>query len=347
VVQLGALDDFDDTFWNGTRIGGHGKETPAAYALRRRYVVPAALTDCAEAVIATRIFDNYGNGGFAGPASAMALQVSDAGIPVGPRVSLAGKWRFQVERAIPLPVREGVEGQAVPSALYNAMVHPFVRFPVRGFLWYQGESDVSRAHQYRTILTTLVNSWRERWGLGDLPFLIVQIAPFGAASEAGDESRQAELREAQAQVAQLPNAALASTVDCGDAFDIHPVDKRTVGVRLALAAKRVAYNQDVVHSGPVLAGASREGRLGRLRFRHADGGLRVRDGRRIVRGFAVGGADGSWREAAADVDGECVLVGHPDIVHPVEVRYGWSDVPLVELENAARLPAVPFRVQIP
>lgn len=346
VLQLGALDDFDETHWNGVRVGGHGKETPGAYALRRRYIVPAALTDCAEAVIAVRIFDNFGNGGFAGPAGALALQVSDGGAAVGTRLPLAGPWRFRVERAIPLPVREGVEGQAVPSALYNAMVHPFIHVPLRGFLWYQGESDVVRAHLYRRMLGTLIAAWRERWALGDLPFLIVQIAPFGSACEPGDESPQADLREAQAQVATLPNTALASTVDCGDAFDIHPVDKRTVGVRLALAALRLAYDRDVEHSGPVLAGASRDGRAVRVRFRHASG-LRARTGLRTARGFALCGDDGAWREATGEIDGESVVVAHADIPCPVELRYGWGDVPLVELENAARLPAAPFRVTLP
>ncbi len=238
----------------------------------------------------------------------------------------------------PLPLwRPGLEAWS-PAGIYNAMIAPLTPHAIRGVLWYQGESDASpeRAPVYARLFETTIRSWRTAWGTGDFPFLFVQLSNWTA----GPGNAWPELREAQRQTLSVANTAMAVTIDVGNPTDIHPRDKRTVGARLALAARALAYGETVQHSGPLFRQATPEAAALRVHFDHAEG-LTTRGG--PVAGFEIAGADGRYVPAEARIEGTTVVVSSPEVAAPRSVRYGWADNPKVSLYDAAGLPASPFR----
>ncbi|MBW3622891.1 MAG: sialate O-acetylesterase [Armatimonadetes bacterium] len=227
------------------------------------------------------------------------------------------------------------------GGLYNAMIAPLVPYGIKGAIWYQGESNVDRAHQYRTLFPEMIRDWRRAWGQGDFPFLFVQLAAFmPRKTEPGDDA-WAELREAQTMTLALPKTGMASAIDIGDELDIHPRNKREVGRRLALNALALAYGRDISHSGPLYNSMRVEGDKARLRFRHANGGLMARGGE--LEGFAIAGPDRMFVRADARIDGDTVVVWSDKVPNPVAVRYAWESNPPSTLYNRAGLPASPFR----
>jgi sialate O-acetylesterase len=231
------------------------------------------------------------------------------------------------------------------SNIYNAMVHPLVGYAIKGAIWYQGESNASRAEQYRTLFPAMIADWRKQWGQGDFPFLFVQLANFGGwkpRPEQPADSAWAELREAQTMtLAASPNTAMAVIIDIGDTKDIHPRNKQDVGKRLALAAEKMVYGKtDVESSGPMYASHVVEGDKIRVKFAHADG-LVARGG--TPRSFAIAGADKKFHWADAAIEGDEIVVSSKDVPRPVAVRYAWEDDPQVNLYNGAGLPMCPFR----
>lgn len=228
------------------------------------------------------------------------------------------------------------------TTLFNAMVAPLVPFTMRGVIWYQGEANAGRAHQYRMLFPTMIDDWRRQWGQGDFPFLFVQLANFRARQQNPVEPETwPELREAQSLTLALPNTAQAVTIDIGEADDIHPRNKQDVGLRLALAALNTVYRQDVVYSGPTFRNMTVEDGRIRLHFDHVGGGLVAAGG--DLRGFAVAGEDHEFVWASAAIDGETIVVSAPDIASPVAVRYAWANNPVISLFNSEGLPASPFR----
>jgi len=229
-----------------------------------------------------------------------------------------------------------------PSVLFNGMIHPLLPFAIRGAIWYQGESNVGRAYQYRSLFPALIRDWRAAWGEGDFPFLFVQLANFGDPQTKPGDSDWAELREAQMRALSLPNTAMASAIDLGDALDIHPKNKQDVGERLALCALATAFGREIEYSGPLYTGMSVEGNAIRLRFDHVAHGL-IAKGSETLEGFAVAGADRRWVWANARIEGDTVVVSSPEVPHPVAVRYGWHHNPRGNLYNSVGLPTSPFR----
>jgi sialate O-acetylesterase len=342
-LDLGAIDDHDRTYFNGAAIGGIGAENPDAWRTPRRYVVPEGLVRPGSNLIAVRVFDRGGNGGIMGPATSMRLYPD--GRP-HEAIPLAGKWKCAVERPIPVKATSHADGKMpepdYPSGLFNGMIAPLTRLPARGVIWYQGESDVGRAGLYRTLFTELIRSWRAQWRIAELPFLFVQLANHLPRRDEPGDDEWAELREAQARALREPATAMTVAADVGDADDIHPRDKKTVGERLALGALAVAYQRSMPYSGPLYISHAVEGAAIRVRFSHVDGGLRVR-GAAVVQGFAIAGADRKFRWADARIEQGSVVVSHPAILQPVAVRYAWEANPALSLENGLGLPAAPFR----
>ena len=219
------------------------------------------------------------------------------------------------------------------------MLAPLIPFAIRGAIWYQGESNRERAHQYRALLPAMIADWRRSWGQGAFPFYFVQIAPFDYD---GDRGEAAELREAQLLSTRVENTGMAVTMDVGDPDDIHPGDKRTVGQRLSLWALARTYGRDDVEcTGPVYRSMSVEGKSVRLRFDHVGDGLLVRNG--PLKHFTVAGADRVFVEARARVDGGSIVVSSDAVTDPAAVRFCWGAADESNLFNSAGLPASSFR----
>jgi sialate O-acetylesterase len=233
-------------------------------------------------------------------------------------------------------------GHEHPAALYNGMIAPLQPYAIRGVIWYQGESNESDAYRYRIAFPTMIKSWRNDWGQGDFTFLFVQIAPYKQINEQPEDSDWAVVRESQLLTSLgVPNTAMTVITDCGDQWDIHPKKKEPAGVRLALAARALAYGQKVQYSGPVYKKMKIDGNRIVLSFSQVDGGLVSRNGE--LTGFAVAGEDRKFVWAAAKIQGDKVVVQSPQVARPVAVRYGWANYPVVNLFNKAGLPASPFR----
>jgi len=226
------------------------------------------------------------------------------------------------------------------SDLYNGMIAPLLPFAIKGVIWYQGESNANKAWQYRKLFPAMIKSWRDQWKQGDFPFLFVQLAPWDVPKTA----TWPELREAQLYTAQtVKNTAQAVITDFGDPKDIHPQHKEPVGARLALAARALAYGEKITFSGPDYEGKKIDGNKVVLSFKHVDKGLTVGGKDKELKGFTIAGADNEFHPAQAKIVGETVVVWSDKVAAPKEVRFGWANHPIVNLFNAAGLPASPFR----
>ena len=224
-----------------------------------------------------------------------------------------------------------------PCVIFNAMLAPLQPFAIRGAIWYQGESNNSHAKEYQTLFPAMIGNWRQTWKLGDFPFFFVQIAPHNGQTP--------EIREAQLLTWQkTPNTAMAVITDHGEAADIHPKAKEPVGQRLALAARALTYGEKIEYSGPVFKALKVSGDKAVLSFDHLGGGLVAKDG--ALKGFTVAGADKKFVAATATIEGDTVVVTSTEVKSPVAVRYGWANVPEVNLFNKADLPATPFRTDV-
>jgi sialate O-acetylesterase len=227
-----------------------------------------------------------------------------------------------------------------PSSLSNGMITPLIPYAIKGAIWYQGESNAGRAHEYRTLFPTMIRDWRQRWHEGDFPFLFVQLAPYKAGNP--DGPTWAELREAQLLTTQkVPNTAQAVITDVGDLQDIHPKQKEPVGARLALAAEALAYGKKVEYSGPMYEDMKVEGNKAVLSFKHTGDGLEGKGG--PLQGFTIAGEDHQFVKAEAEIRDGKVEVWSKEVDKPVAVRYGWANFPVVNLYNKDGLPATPFR----
>jgi sialate O-acetylesterase len=217
------------------------------------------------------------------------------------------------------------------------MINPLIPYAMRGVIWYQGESNGSRAKEYRDLFPAMIADWRALWGEGNFPFLYVQVAPF--------KNMGPEIREAQfLTLSKTTNTAMAVITDHGDANDIHPIEKQPVGARLALAARALAYGEGIEYAGPLFKSFKiLDGKV-MISFTHVGMGLVVKDG--PLKGFVIAGADKKFVPARAEILGDMVVVSSPEVPVPTAVRYGWANVPDVNLFNIAGLPASPFRTDI-
>lgn len=229
-----------------------------------------------------------------------------------------------------------------PSELYNGMIAPLIPYAFKGAIWYQGESNAGRAHQYRTLYPDMIQNWRRDWNQGNFTFLAVQLAPFTKIKDQPAESDWAELREAQVLATKnFPKVGIAVITDVGEENDIHPKKKEPVGARLALAARGIAYGQKILYSGPSYKKMQITGNKITLTFDNAGKGLEARGGE--LKGFAIAGQDKKFVWAKAEIKGSKIVVSSPEVAEPVAVRYGWANFPVVNFWNKDGLPASPFR----
>jgi sialate O-acetylesterase len=333
-LHLGPINDLDMTWFNGEKVGetdGHQKP--------RIYNIPAALVKTGPNEIAVQVLDLGNNGGIWGVPEQLQL-VNEAGASI----ALAGFWKYFTDAALTaLPERPiSPVTPNRPTVLFNTMISPLIPFAIRGAIWYQGESNAGRAHQYRTLFPALINDWRQHWNQGEFPFLFVQLANFLARMPHPAEDTWAELREAQLMTLALPNTGMAVIIDIGEAEDIHPKNKQDVGKRLALNALNSVYGQKIVFSGPIYKSMTLENDKIRLAFDHVNGGLMTPENAKLT-GFAIAGEDKKFYWADAEIDGETIVVSGAQVTKPVAVRYAWAANPDCNLYNTDGLPASPFR----
>jgi sialate O-acetylesterase len=343
-LSLGAIDDFDHTYFNGELVGAHPAGTPEAFQIQRRYTIPAHLVRPGKNVIAVRVFDHFGEGGFAGPARALRI------FPVTQPeqfLSLIGEWRLFAEHPIPLVPASVFASypappllltpQYIPSALFCGMLAPVVPYGVRGFLWYQGESDVENYERYEADQRAFVLDLRARFCREDAPFLFVELAGYRGGPS------WPHFRSVQQRAANQTGTALVTARDIGDADDIHPRNKKEVGRRLSLVARSLVYGEDMEVSGPQFERAERVGQRVRVHFRSRSP-LCLREGEPA--GFELSGEDGEFVTARAVVSERFVEVESADVRVPRFVRYAFTDTGEGGLENASGLPAFSFCAEI-
>ncbi len=330
-LNLGRIVDADSAFLNGTFIGTVSYQYPP-----RRYTIPAGLLKEGSNILTVKVISNIGDGGFV-PEKPYDLSAGDF------KTSLEGEWKYKVGAVMP-PLRGQTFFGYKPAGLYNAMLAPLLNWSIKGILWYQGESNAGRPDEYRSLLPVLIKDWRKNFGQGDVPFILVQLPNFMEAKESPSESSWALFREAQTEALNLPATGMAVTIDIGEWNDIHPLNKKDVGTRMALAARKVAYGEkNLVSSGPVYKEMTVKGRKIVLSFDNTGSGLKVKGGGKLKQ-FAIAGADMKFVWAKARIRGDKVIVRGRKIRQPVAVRYAWADNPAgANLYNREGLPAAPFR----
>lgn len=335
LLFLGSIEKMDTAYVNGQWVGASSwVENPRVYFMRPGVLQPG------KNVLAVRVFKMKPNGGFLAKPGAMRLVLGDK-----TSIPLAGAWKgkLSVDARPPHPLPLMFENYpTMPAVLFEGMIAPVAPLSIRGAIWYQGEANFERAHQYRTLLPLMIADWRRAFREGDFPFYIVSLPAFMHRRDQPGSDGWAELREAQALTARhVKNCGLAVTVDTGDPDNIHPAEKKIVGDRLALCALAETYGEKMVCEGPTFGSLRHLPSALKLEFKHADGGLVIKGDK--LGEFSVAGPDRQWHWAEARIEGNSVVVSSPDVAEPVAARYAWQANPSATFYNGAGLPAVPFR----
>ncbi len=331
-LLLGNVVDEDTVYLNGTVVGS----LPMQY-IPRKYEIPAGLLKAGKNTLVVRVVNFSGLGGFY-KGKPYRLIIG------GQTIDLAGQWQYKIGVASePLP--EPAYVMWFPTGLSNGMIAPVSRYAIKGALWYQGETNCRKPQEYEALLRALIEDWRARWGQGDFPFLIVQLPNYEETFQPAS-GNWARLREEQRRVLAVPNTAMAVTIDIGEWNDVHPTNKKDVGIRLALAAMKTAYGEtDVVASGPLFQSVRCEGSRLVIAFAEAGSGLVTR-GSGAPGCFEVAGPDGHFVPAQASIQGDCVTVWNDNVSEPVHARYAWADNPAeANLYNLEGMPASPFTTE--
>ncbi|WCT14212.1 sialate O-acetylesterase [Mucilaginibacter jinjuensis] len=336
---MGRIVDADQTYVNGVMVGQITYQYPP-----RRYEVPQGLLKAGKNIIVVKVVNTVGKGGFV-PDKPYNLVVGDQ------KIDLRGDWQYKVGEVFTPQVWDGsnnnFSAQNEPTGLYNTMVAPVINYNVKGFVWYQGESNAGKPGTYQYLLPALINNWRSKWDNPNLPFIYAQLPNFMEVQYSPSESQWAELRESQLKALSVPNTGMAVAIDAGEWNDIHPLSKKPVGERLALAAEKLAYHdQNIVSSGPIYQSAKIDGNKILLTFNNIGSGLVAKDGDELQY-FAIAGKDKKYVWARARIEGNTVVVWNDDVIDPLYVRYAWADNPEgANLYNKEGLPASPFTTDI-
>ena len=342
-LRLGAIDDRDQTYVNGTLVGEH--MGAGDYQIEREYEIPDGVLKKGDNVIAVRVIDTGGGGGIWKAEKGLSISTTS-----GNDVDLAGPWKYK-------PIAEYRGGvmyefsdsdlsnrplintslnSHTPASLFNAMINPLVPFTIKGAIWYQGESNVGRAEQYNTLFPSMIKDWRAQWGK-DFSFYFVQIAPFNYG---GNGYRSAELRESQRKSDELINTGMAITLDIGINDNIHPGNKQDVGKRLANLALTRDYDMEVELS-PQLVGFEINGNEIRIQFSNVGEGLKLIEGDY----FELSEDGVNYKRAEASVSSDMVILTAQEVSEVQSARYAWSDTTKAILFNSYGLPASSFKVE--
>lgn len=331
-VFLGRIVDADVLYINGKQVG----QTAYMYP-QRRYNIPDGLLQPGKNVFVVKVTNNAGKGGFVPDKPYNLISGDDT-------LNLGGTWQYKVGEVF-VPFNGGFPGfsaQNQASSLFNAMAAPVIKYGIKGFLWYQGESNAGRPKAYADLQKAQILDWRKQWNQGELPFIFMQLPNFMDANYLPSESQWAELREAQLKASEMTNTAMAVGIDLGEWNDIHPDNKKTVGERLAFAAQNLIYKENIISNGPIFENAEIKSDKIELSFDKIGGGLVSKDGESL-REFAIAGADKKFVWAEAKIVNNKIEVSNSNITKPLYVRYAWADNPDVNFYNKEGLPVSPFR----
>jgi len=331
-VFLGRIVDADVLYINGKQIGSTGYMYP-----QRRYALPADVLKAGKNLFVIKVTNNSDKGGFVPDKPYQLIAGNDT-------IDLKGYWQYKVGQVF-LPTKGlggGITIPYQPAALFNAMIAPAIGYSIKGFVWYQGEANSSNAAQYAKLLPSMINDWRTKWNSPNAPFLYVQLPGFMEMNYLPSESQWAAFRDMQRKSLSVPNTAMAVTIDLGEWNDIHPDRKKEVGDRLALAAEKIAYGENLVYSGPLYQSSRVEGNKMIISFTNIGSGLVANDGEALQE-FAIAGADKKFVWAKAKIEGDKIIVWSDSVTEPKYVRYAWADDPVnPNLYNKEGLPASPF-----
>lgn len=330
-LNMGRIVDADSVFVNGTFVGSTGYQYPP-----RWYTIPEGVLKSGENIITARVINQQGRGGFVLD-KPYEITIDDH------KIDLKGEWKYKLGAEMP-PLQSQTFVRWKPAGLFNAMISPLLNYSIKGVIWYQGESNTDRPVEYEDLFSTMIKDWREHWNEDDFPFLFVQLANFMESKSEPSESEWARLRESQLNALDVPNTAMAVTIDIGEWNDIHPLNKKDVGERLALAARNLVYGEkNLVYSGPEFKSMTVEGNRATLRFDHIGSGLTTDDGN-LPQHFAIAGLDSTFVWANAKIKGNTIVIWSDEVENPIAVRYAWANNPEgANLYNEEGLPASPFR----
>ena len=334
-VFLGRIVDADVLYINGKQVGNTTYMYP-----QRRYNVPADLLKTGKNIFVIKVTNTNGKGGFVSDKPYYLFAGKDT-------IDLKGYWQYKVGEVY--EPRSGgfgdggISAQNQPTALYNAMVAPLINYAIKGFLWYQGEANTGRAEEYAKLQPAMIADWRNLWKQPYAPFLYVQLPGFMDMNYRPSESQWAALRESQMKSLSVPNTGMAIAIDLGEWNDIHPDRKKEVGERLALAAEKIAYGENIIYSGPIYQSSTIDGNKITITFSNVGSGLISNDGEELSE-FAIAGADKKFVWAKAKIEADKIIVWNDDVAIPMYVRYAWADNPVnPNLFNKEGLPVSPFR----
>ncbi len=330
-IYMGRIVDADWVYINGKLVGSTSYQYPP-----RIYKIPDNLLEPGKNTITVRVLNLGGKGGF--------IKDKPYKLVAGTQgIDLKGMWQYKIGAASG-PMPEQVFIQNNPTGYYNGMIAPMLNYRIKGVIWYQGESNTHNPSNYYELFTTLIRSWRRKWGQGEFPFLFVQLPNYRELDHPTPDSNWAYIREAQLKSLDVPGTAMAVAIDLGEWNDLHPLDKKNVAIRLSLAARHIAYGEkSLVYSGPLPRAARFEKDRVVLSFEHTGKGLRSREDGEL-KGFEIAGEDGRFVSASATIEDDRVVVWRKGISDPAAVRYAWADDPEVSLYNDQGLPASPFRI---
>ncbi len=333
LLELGRIVDSDSVFINGKYVGTTSYQYPP-----RRYNIASGILKSGKNNITIRVVSQSFSGGF--------IKEKPYQLDVDGRIfNLKGAWKYNIgAKCGPCPLATFFPGK--PLGLFNAMLYPTVSYTLKGIVWYQGESNAERAREYKTALSRLIGEWRQLRKQGELPFLFVQLPDFMEPKKDPSEGEWVILRDQQLKTLSLPNTAMAVTIGFGEWNDIHPLRKKEVGRRLALAAEKLAYgDKKIVSSGPIYKSMKKIGNKVELIFTDCGSGLTTNDGKEL-NGFAIAGSDKKFWWAKAEMNGNKIVVWNEYVAYPEIVRYAWADNPAgANLYNKEGLPASPFTTE--
>ena len=330
---LGCIVDADSVYINGQFVGTTSYQYPP-----RKYDIPASLLKEGLNEITIRVIDENGRGGFVKD-KPYEFVFKDKS-----KIKLEGEWLYKVGCEVN-KIEPHIFIQWKPLGLYNAMIHPLFHYPIKGVLWYQGESNVGKPQEYYGLMDELIGNWRTGFGNAELPFYYAQLANFLEEKEMPVESNWASLRQQQLNMQKIPNTGMAVSIDIGEWNDIHPLNKKDVGERLALHALKNQYaKKDIIVSGPLVKKYKVNKNKVTLEFDFVQNGLQKVDS---LKYFELAGENKKFAKAVAIIKGKSIVLQSDEIAAPKYVRYAWADNPEgVNFFNTDRLPASPFELKL-